>query len=796
MSVGVAELLGDWGTNVRRTLRSRQGRQTMFRLAVVVAAGAAAWASSAAPTHYETLDKFYVGALAGVTAYFGGTARRWTWFLPAGVGAALAGDNVAIGIACAALLLGFWSVLSDSRTPARAALVTGLGTAAAMRTGPLGFHGSTAIIVGIAVLPVIVSGYRNASRRVRRRARQVGLIVGAVAGLMLLGVALGFLLVGNDLVKGMEMADDGLVAARDSQDELASQRLTDASRLLDSTSSTLESWFVTPARGLPVVGPNLRAVERLTNEVGDLSHVTAAAAAAADVDQLRVDKGRLDPEAVKNVEDTLADVAGSGRHARSTVDDVASPWLVAPVADRIGELSDQLDSNLPSVSSARDAVKVAHGLLAPGDARRYLVLFTSPVEARGRTGFPGNYAELLVQDGEITMPRFGRISELEEYGSPDTRKIDMLGTEDYMRRYGPFHPAHIWRNVTMSPDLQTIALVVQQLYPESGGAKIDGLLTVDPTGLAALMHFTPGVSVPEVPFPLTAENTEDFLHLQQYTAFPDAAQRVDVLGTIAEQTFKQLLAADLPTPRELVDTLAPAVEGGHIQFTTYDPEEQEYFNEIGISGGFKGLADQVLSVVANNAGGNKLDLFMQRSLRYEAQWDPATSQVVGKITVQLRNNADGSAALPDDVLGNLVDLPRGTNRTYLSIYTSHLLDGARINGQPAKLAAQAELATNVYSTFVDVPPKGVVTVELDVHGVEPIPGFYSLQMLQQPMVEAEQIDYSITVAGNAPLALDRKGAKFTVDGRTVHFNGPLDRPMSIGIDTTGNLAKTREKFGR
>ena len=40
--------------------------------------------------------------LAATVAYFAGTARRWTWFLPAGVGAALAGDGVAVAFAAVA----------------------------------------------------------------------------------------------------------------------------------------------------------------------------------------------------------------------------------------------------------------------------------------------------------------------------------------------------------------------------------------------------------------------------------------------------------------------------------------------------------------------------------------------------------------------------------------------------------------------------------------------------------------------------------------------------------------------
>ena len=786
MSVGVADLLSDWATTVRRQTRTRQTRLLMFRVSVLGVAAIAAWATEASPTGYHSLDKAYVAGLAATTAYFGGTARRWTWFLPAGVGAALAADEVAVALAGVALALGFWSVLSNTRTPARSAIVVGLGVAAAMRTGPVGFHGATALLVGVFLLPVIVSGYRNANRRVKRRARQVALGLGVLVGLVLAGAAVALATVGNDLMDGMDLADEGIVAARDADDELATQRLTEASRLLNSTSGTLEGWFVSPARALPVVGPNLRAVERLTHEVGDLAGVSAAAAAASDVELLRVNDGRLSPDAVANVKASLDSVEGSVKRAQVSVKDVSSPWLLAPITEQMDRLSTELDGNLPDVAAAREAVDVAHSLLAPGGTRRYLVLFVSPVETRGRTGFPGNYAELLVEDGKITMPRFGRVSELEQRGTPGAaRKVEGPLTEEYLRRYGPFDPLAIWRNVTMSPDLPTIADVVRQIYPQSGGEEIEGLLTVDPAGLAALMKFTPPINVAELPYPLTADNTEDFLQIHQYVAYPDTSQRIDVLGEVARQTFEQLLAAELPSPKTLVDTLSPAVKGGHIQFTTFTPTERTYFDKIGISGAFTPKAGQVLAVVNNNAGGNKLDAYLQRSLRYEAMWDPATNTIAGKITVQLHNSAAAESDLPDYVVGNLVDLPEGTNRTYLSVYTGHLLDAARLNGQPVNLQSQSELTANVYSTFVDVPPQGTVTLELDVHGTLAYPGLFSFNLMPQPLVETEQVDLTLSVAGTLPLTVGGDAEGATVEGRTVHWNGPLEQAREIYVDTTG-----------
>jgi hypothetical protein len=766
---------------VRRLARFQLPYGLTFAGAVVGTAALAAYSSHAAPTGLRALDEAYVGALTAVVAYFAASARRWTWFLPAAGGAAVAADWRAALPAALAIALGFWVVATDNRTRARAALVAGLGVAALLRAEPVAFHGATALITAVAVTPILLSGYRLAGRRVRRYTRRALLATGGLVGLMLAGVAVGGISVAGDVVDGVRLLDEGVVAARDADDDEAALRLGEASRHLQTASGTLESWFVRPARGLPVVGPNLRAASRLADDVSEVASVTSDAATAVDVDALRFQGGRIDPELVGTVADNLETVANSLDRARHAVDDVQSPWLLAPVQERLEELQKQVNENSPDVTSAADGARVAHGLLGGGGPKRFLVLFTTPVETRGRTGFPGNYAELYVEDGRVTMPRFGRISELEEGGVPgDQRRIS--GPPDFLARYGRFDPAATWRNVVMSPDFPTISQVAAELYVQSGGAPIDGVLSVDPTGLAALMEFTGNIDPSEVPLlpePLTPENTAEFLHRRQYELYPeDRDDRVDLLEDVAEITFQRLTSqVELPSPEEIVDILDPVVDGGHIQFTTIDVE---YFDSIGLAGRFdQPLLGDFLSVVTSNAGGSKIDLFLQRHLQYDVSWDPTTGQVAAKVTATLHNAAPASG-LPDYIIGNNVGLPWGTNRSFVSIYNNryYSLDAARINGQPVALQAERELDRDVYSTFVDIPPGGTVTIELELRGSAA--DYYPLTLAQQPLVNPEQAQVSITVGGDQPIEVE-DDQDVTVEGRTVRWTGPLDRERSFAI---------------
>jgi len=765
-------------------LQTRRVRTANFGMVVAATAALAVVVSDASPTGLRLLDELYVAAFAATVAFFAGPARRWTWFLPAAAGAALAADKVSLALAAASIGVAFWSVLNDTRSRARGALVAGLGVCALLDTRPVLFHGSTALLTAAAVIPIIWSGYKLASRRTRRRVRRVALVLSLLAGAMLVGLAIGVLSTYDDLYKGFDQIQEGVVAAQDAEADEAAIRLTEASRHLLSASNTLDSWFVRPARTLPIVGQNLNAVEHLSEDSGVVARVSALAATAADVDAIRFTNGRVDPDVLADMIEPLQGVGNSMEQAQVAVSHVRSPWLVSLLTTYVDKLDSQVTDNLPDVRNASQAVQVAHGLLGgDGTPRRYLVLFTTPSEARARTGFAGNYAELVADNGKVTMPRFGRLTELINEGVPyDQRTLDDPNLADYVARYGRFEPGS-WRNFNMSPDLPTIALAARQLYPQSGGGQIDGVMTVDPAGLAALMNFTGPIGPQDLEDPgglsydLTPDNVAEFLLYGQYVDFPDRSERVDFLDDVARLTFDRLTSnAEVPSPRDAIDILDPVVEAGHIQFTTLRADEALYFASLGMAGQFGMYSNDFVSLVTSNAAGNKIDYFLQRGLRYDATWDPSTGAVSGTITATLANTAP-SSGLPDTVIGNdRDDLPVGTNRSFVSIYSPYDLSAARINGQPAAMEPGRELGLNVYSTFVDIPAGGTVTIELDVAGTW-TEDTYGIDVPPEPMARPDLVEVNLTVAGEAPVSA--RGAGTQLEERRVRWTGPLVRLVHV-----------------
>lgn len=757
----------------RGPLRSHRQRELWATRAVVALAAVAGALVEVSPSGTGWADLLLSAGFVALLAAAGAAAKRWTWFVVAGAGLVLSGGRVAMLCGLAALALAIASSGPIRPAPAVGAGTGALAGLALLRATDLGFHGSSALAVALAVTPLLVSGYRFAAHRTRRRTRRA--LLGAGVALVVIGgaFALAAARARPAAERGVDLLQQGVDAARRGDDDLATARLAEAADAFGEADRHLGSWYAAPARALPVLGHNARAAGTMASAAAAVSRDGTDAALEADIDSLTVQGGRLDLDRVRALSGPLGDVAGVLSTAAADLDGVEDGWLVAPVADELDRVRDEVADIRPDVDLAADATRIVPAIFGGDGGSRWLVAFVTPVEARGRTGLVGNFAELTAVDGDVDMTRFGRASELEAGGTPGPDRT-LSGPDDYLDRWGRFDPAGTWRNVTMSPHFPSVGQVMTELYPQSGGQPVDGVIAVDPVGLAALMHFTGPIAVPGIDEPLTADTAAGFLLRDQYLAFGDKAERIDTLETLARATFERLTTGDLPAPERIGEVLGPVVEAGHIQAYGAEADHQALFGDIGLDGSLPPVTGDSFGVVANNAVGNKVDLFLQRDIVYDARWDPDTGELAATATVTLTNRAP-SDGLPRIVIGSPLPVanrpPPGTNRTHLSIYSPWTLDGARLDGEPVALERQREQDRYTYSLIVDVPPDGGTrTVELDLAGALAPGADYTLDVSTQPLVTPDQWSLAVDVAGDRDIAVD---GPLSVDRRTVRAEEAL-----------------------
>jgi hypothetical protein len=741
-------------------------------------AGALGVLGGARPTGIGWLDAALLG-LGGVAACAcGRRARTVPLYATAALSALLQPASVPLLLGVLAMGAAVARRFQRAGTMAGAA-AGGLAWAAAV--GVPGEPGARSI-----ALPLLGFGWvawsarANGGRRFRRRFDRVAAVAGALALACSLLGGLAVVNARSHLDRGRDLLRSGLAAARVGDTDQATGDLLAARRALGRGSVSLGALWARPAWVVPGVSQNARALRLAVEEVTGLADVATTAAEEADLSSLRARQGRIDLAAVAAMDEPLVRVLDQLQTSRRHLATLQDAWLLAPVAERIGDLADELADAVPSVELALEGVRAAPTLLGADAPRTYLVLFTTPVEGRATTGFPGNFAELTFTAGRMEMDRFGRVSELNA-GLPDGGGT-ITRPADYLARYSRFGPNRDWRNVPLSPDFPTIAAVAADLYPQSGGRPVDGVLSLDPVALAALLRFTGPVAVPGVDQPLTDKDTAQFLLRDQYVQLPDTPERVDALETLAQTTFDRLTATDLPGPRELGRVFGPIVEAKHLQLFAF-VDGADFLDHLGITGRYPAVNGDFVSVTTSNAAGSKIDLFLRRSLDYDVTWDPATGEVQATATITLTNEAP-AAGLPDYVIGNALgrrlgeeQLPPGWNNVFVTLYTPLDHDDATIDGQPLALSRIDELGRHALSTFVTIGPGATRTIVVQLTGSVPGPR-YALDLAAQPLVEPEQVTLSVTTTGDEPV---RATGPVTPNGLEATASFPLQRDQRITI---------------
>ena len=109
-------------------------------------------------------------------------------------------------------------------------------------------------------------------------------------------------------------------------------------------------------------------------------------------------------------------------------------------------------------------------------------------------------------------------------------------------------------------------------------------------------------------------------------------------------------------------------------------EDQPLLRRLEIAGDLPAPDVDGLAVVSTNAGANKLDAYLRRSIGYDAIVDEDTGQIQAAVTIRLAN--DAPTGPPADAGGNPFGLPPGTNRQYVSVYSPWELTPAELDGRP------------------------------------------------------------------------------------------------------------------
>ncbi|MEY2459614.1 MAG: hypothetical protein QOG30_1444, partial [Acidimicrobiaceae bacterium] len=711
---------------------------------------------SGAPTGWAPFDAVLRAVFAALVTVAAARAGALTalWLTAIASLATVVADCPVDYLATAALGLVVAQIGSGQKSPIMRALAAALAVQALLRLGGPLLTGASAFAVLVAVVPALVVGSFTLSKREQRIVRRV--IAGSVA-FCALGVGVSVLAVlsaRHDIDSGLQSGVSGQAAIGGGDPNAAPTALRSASSAFRHAEHTLDSWWAKPALAIPFVAQQTRAVKTMASAGAALTDQAVDALANVDPASLSPKDGRIDLAAVAKVEAPLTGVADTLERSQRMLDGVASPWLLPPVADRYRQLTHKINRALETAAVAKEASRLAPAMLGANGPRRYLLVVQTPSEARGSGGFMGNWGEITAIDGRIELARFGRITELND-ARGDLAAITIKNRDNFIAQYGD-DAAKTWGVNNFSPDFSAVADVLAQLYPQSGGEPVDGVIEIDPYGLARMLQAVGEVRVEGWPDAITKDNAAEVLLHEQYVRFSGTGAlsneaRKDFVGETAQVVFHTLVNGGFSGFSALADAMAPAIDGRHLQLVSMHPDEEKLFTALDATGAPPPVRADSVGVVGQNFNGNKIDWYLTRRASYDVHWDPSTGAVNGTLKIELTNDAPTSGAPNSVIQGSGVasehqtETADGENLMLLSIYSAFPLQSLTIDGQPLDVAHYEEAGRQVYTGYVSVLSKTTRTVVATMQGTISPGQPYSLDPVWQPVVTPDHLDVNVEV---------------------------------------------------
>jgi hypothetical protein len=696
---------------VRFRRRNRVDERNALGLAAI--GGVVAAVSGARPTGFVVVDVVMVFVAVGAVIWAAASAPWWAPATAAGVAAVIALDPLFAFLGAVGFVGGLVIGVQRRDHGELRVVVAAIAFNVLIRSDLQGFLGLSAIIGVAAGVMLFVIGLRRRPSTIRRTGWQAIAGVGVVAAMSLLAIGMASLSARPDVTQAARQAKQAVDTLNEGDYEGAALLFEDASSGFARADRALGGPLALPAHLLPGVAQNVGAGADLSAAAADATSEAAAALRQIDPTTLKLSGGSIDLDAVRAVEAPLLRVQDALSALRTTVDNSDSPWIVSAVRDKLDELQADFDDNEPRLQNAIDAVQLAPGLLGGDGVRRYLIMFTSPAEARGLGGFVGNFAEIAINNGSISLNEFARRSDLEAANLAE-RAFCSGCPEELLAHYGQYgfntgpdgsFGARGWSNITMPAHFPYIADAAQILYSQNGGNPIDGVIVMDPYVIQALMQYTGPIPVPEFDLTVQPEDTAQFILEDQYILAGDEGNsgRIDALGTLGDQVISRLLGGSLPEPPELAKDLGPLVAERRLLMWTDDEAEQALLDRVGLLGSIPDMGtDGGFSVSVTNGSASKIEVFLERDadVAVEVAGDGTRTLVAD---VRLTNNAP-TGGLPRYVIGNWVGLPDGWSRLLVTFYGPDSLESATVNGEPFAFVRFPEAGWTGYSVFVDLSP--------------------------------------------------------------------------------------------
>jgi Protein of unknown function (DUF4012) len=446
----------------------------------------------------------------------------------------------------------------------------------------------------------------------------------------------------------------------------------------------------------------------VSSPVADLRHLLAAghimvgAADKAVTVQARftgsgvLHDRRIDLAGVQaTLNDTTA-VLGDLRRARAELDQVRGGWL-APGAGAARDASlRQLNDVDGQLRPLHDVVRVLPAAVGATGPRTYLVAVSNSSELKAWGGALLAIAQLHFDHGQVSVPRSGQL-----------RDEQLTGRLSWPYVPGdPWHPAgsiSLFSSAGLSPNFPTSGEEILRAFQVLTGVRADGVIALDPTALAGLLHASGPVTTAGFG-KVGGNDVVRLLLADSYRRYPDRQVRHRYNQQLMDAVMGRVLhGGDLLGQ---VRGLGAAAAGRHLQLYFRDRRLQDVTSAHRLAGAISPAAQDYLGVFTVNSNASKTDYFQRRRIEQRVRLTADGSARVDR-AIRLTNTAP-----PQPGGDPRTGYTTGWSRPVVAAYLPGSATGVtvRVDGKPAGWSSFRELGRLVVRTRVWLPPRSAHTV--------------------------------------------------------------------------------------
>lgn len=367
------------------------------------------------------------------------------------------------------------------------------------------------------------------------------------------------------------------------------------------------------------------------------------------------------------------------QRVRATLARATDTWADVPLAHLSPALRatlEPIDQLLPAARNGIDLALAAPELMGMHGRREYLVIAQNPDELRPTGGLITAAGVLTLEQGQVVAFSMGDSGTVNNYGNgpyPDAP----APLQHYMG-------IDLWafQDANWSPDLPTAAKTITNLYKRGVGRTVQGIITVDPTVVVALLQVTGPLTLPNQAVPLTADTVLNYMRNSVFLGPASNDLERQQQWVSERKAFMAPLATALLQALQhtrpgadwlaLGRTFAGLLAERHLQLVFDQPAANTVIARLGWNGALQPGSSDFLMLVDANVGYNKVSASVRQSITYtidlsQPQAPLAEVQVVYTHQIAASERCDQRRGLRMPVQ-RYEDMLQGCYYDYLRVY--------------------------------------------------------------------------------------------------------------------------------